>query len=103
MITWMSSTTAFTFAATKKPFAVLPTFIENGYDTLLDMHLLQALYVVYREQDMIEFLNAVVQGADTKKEQRLQVINDYVGALDGSVSANIVKKVLAKYANRRAD
>lgn len=102
MITWMSSTTAFTFAATRKPFAVLPTFIENGYDTLLDMQLLKALYVIYRDQDMIAFLNAVVHGSDEKKEQRLQVLTNYVGALDGSVSSNIAKKVLAKYANKRS-
>lgn len=103
MITWMSSTTAFTFAATRKPFAVLPTFIENGYDTLLDMQLLKVLYVVYCEQDMVAFLNAVVHESDEKKEQRLQVLNNYVGALDGSVSSDIAKKVLAKYANRRTD
>ena len=101
MITWMSSTTAFTFAATGKPFAVIPSFVESGYDTLLDMQLLKEFNVIYTEEDMIAFFFFFFDGVDEKKEQRLEVLKKYVGALDGTVGIKIAEKVLMKYAKRR--
>jgi hypothetical protein len=95
MVTWMSSTTLFSFAATGKPIIVIPTFITNGYDTMLDMHLLEVIPIAYSEYDLEIFFNTI--GEDLKKTTRLQIIQEYVGPIDGTASLRIAEEVLLRY------
>lgn len=97
MVTWMTSTTCFTFGCLEKPFVVIPTFIEGGYDTLLDMYLLNALEVVYNFDDMQRFMENVVKGIDEKKEKRKATIELYMGMCDGKACERIAIDVLKKF------
>ncbi len=101
MVTWMSSTTMFTFAATGKPFVVLPTFIEDGYDTIVDMYLLNQLYVAFNENDMRVFLKNIIENHDDKKSKRLAAFEKYIGIVDGKISRRIVQEVLKRYERRK--
>lgn len=95
MITWMSSTTLFTFAATGKPVIVLPTFITGGYDTMLDMHLLSVLPIAYTAEDMVRFVENIRN--DTAREKRMEVFSEYLGPIDGTACTQIVQEVLNRY------
>lgn len=97
MVTWVSSTTLFSFAATGKPVIVLPTYIEGGYDTMLDMHLLNMIPIAYSEDDIIDFVQKIE--ADTDKANRIAVFEEYTGPIDGTASLKIAQEVLARYEN----
>jgi len=100
MVTWMSSTTSFTFGATGKPFVVLPTFMEDGYDTLMDMNLLSTLYVAFNASDIESFYKMILTGKDPKAECRKETLLKYTGPVDGTASFDIVKEVLTRYERR---
>lgn len=95
MVTWMSSTTLFSFAATGKPVIVIPTFIDQGYDTMLDMHLLSVIPIAYNEKDMELFFRGI--GSNEERAKRLQVLTEYTGPVDGSASDKIAQEVLLRY------
>lgn len=95
MVTWLSSTTLFTFAATGKPLVVIPTFIRGGYDTILDMRLLNEVSVAYSEKDIIEFVKEI--GTDNERERRMAILTEYSGPVDGTASAKIAQEVLSRY------
>jgi len=95
MVTWLSSTTLFTFAATGKPVIVIPTFIRGGYDTILDMRLLNEIPVAYSEKDIIGFVQQI--GTDSARERRIAVLTEYSGPVDGTASEKIAQEVLSRY------
>lgn len=95
MVTWVSSTTLFSFAATGKPVIVLPTYIDGGYDTMLDMHLLSVIPIAYSEADIIDFVPKIE--ADTDKANRIAVFREYTGPINGTASLRIAQEVLARY------
>lgn len=101
MVTWMSSTTLYTFMATSKPVAVMPTFIKDGYDTILDMNFLNNIEVFFDIKDVYNFFENLEQEIDLNKVMRIKTIKDYVKYIDGTASENIVRKVLEEYEKRR--
>lgn len=97
MMTWMTSTTAFSFGVTGKPFMVMPGYVPGGYDTIMDMHLLHALRVAYAPEDVDRFFTQVSQGLDEGREERLRVLREYFGPLDGTASRTAARKILQAY------
>ena len=95
MVTWMSSSTLFSFAATAKPIIVIPTFINGGYDTMLDMHLLQVIPIAYSKRDMERFFDTMEN--DFMKEKRMKILKEYTGPVDGTASTKIVDEALIRY------
>ena len=95
MVTWMSSSTLFSFAATGKPIIVIPTFINGGYDTMLDMHLLQVIPIAYSQRDMERFFDTMKN--DFMKEKRMRILTEYTGPVDGTASNKIVNEALIRY------
>lgn len=95
MVTWMSSSTLFSFAATGKPIIVMPTFIDGGYDTMLDMYLLSVIPVAFSLKDMYNFFDNMK--ADVNKKTRIEVLQKYTGPLDGNASKRIAEEVFIRY------
>lgn len=95
MVTWMSSTTMLTFAATGKPLILLPTFIQNGYDTILDMYLLHQFPIGYTQKHIQDFIENIDN--NQHKNKRLKVLENYVGPLDGTACFKIVDRVINEY------
>ena len=95
MVTWMSSSTLFSFAVTGKPIIVMPTFIDGGYDTMLDMYLLQAVPIAYSIKDFERFIDKIDD--DSERATRMEVFQKYTGPLDGTASKRIVKEAIVRY------
>lgn len=95
MVTWVSSSTLFSFGSTGKPFIIIPTFIQGGYDTMLDMHLLQVIPIAFSLRDMSDFFEGFQNDAD--REKRIAILQEYIGAIDGTASFKIADEVLRRY------
>ena len=95
MVTWMSSSTLYSFGATGKPIIVIPTFINGGYDTMLDMRLLQVIPIAYSKRDMELFFDTMKN--DFMKEKRMKILKEYTGPVDGTASIKIVNEALIRY------
>jgi len=96
-ITWMTSTTTMTFLATGRPLAVLPSYVDGGFDTIMDMVLLDALYVVDSMRKIREFCFEACFGADEKREKRSRAAELYLGRLDGHASEAIAEEIECRY------
>ena len=97
MVTWLSSTTALTFAATGKPVILLPAFLRNGYDTLMDMKLLSQFYIAYNLKDISMYIHLLSKGGDIKKKERVKCLQEYIGKFDGKIGSRIAQEVIRRY------
>lgn len=95
MVTWMSSSTLFSFGATGKPVIVIPTFINGGYDTMLDMRMLQVIPIAFSKRDIELFFDTMKN--DFMKEKRMKILKEYTGPVDGTASIKIVNEALRRY------
>ena len=95
MVTWMSSSTLFSFAVTGKPIIVMPTYIDGGYDTMLDMYLLQVVPIAYSIEDFEHFIAKIEDDPD--KIKRIKIFQKYAGPLDGTASKRIVNEAIIRY------
>lgn len=94
-VTWMTSSTAMTFLSTGKPLAVIPTMIAGGYDTIMDMALLDALYITKSLEDLERFCKMVADGDDPKENERRLLATRYVGPTDGSASLAVARSIVS--------